>query len=83
MDANKLTELRRIGYRIPKTCGLCRHGIFVGVHPFGGCAVRSYDHMKHTESKRRLSIFRGGSCNLFETGDQAASILGTYFEFLG
>lgn len=82
MDKNKLSELRRIGYTIPRTCGLCRHGVFAGASHFGGCAIQQYDHLKHTESRRQLSIFRGGSCSLFEPSDQARGILGAYHEFL-
>ena len=37
MDKNKLTELRSINYRIPHTCGLCVHGVFVGTSDWGGC----------------------------------------------
>ena len=83
MDKNKLAELKRIGYRIPKTCGLCKHGVFVGVNNFGGCAIQTYEHLKHSEAKRQLSIFRGGSCSLFEESDQAPTILNAYHEFLG
>ena len=83
MDKNKLGELRRIGYRIPKTCGLCKHGVFVGVNEWGGCAVRTYDHLKHSDSKRQLSIYKGGSCpDLFEPSEQTPNILGAYHEFL-
>jgi hypothetical protein len=82
MDKNKLAELRRIDYRIPKTCGLCKHGVFVGINEWGGCAIQTYDHLKHSESKRQLSIFKGGSCTLFEEATQAANVLGAYYEFL-
>lgn len=83
MDLNKLTELRDIGYTIPKTCGLCKHGVFVGANDWGGCAIRTYDHLKHTDAKRQLSIYVGGSCpDKFEPKDQVPNILGAYLEFL-
>jgi len=83
MDANKLVELRKIGYSIPRTCGLCRHGVFVGAKDFGGCAIRQYDHLKHTGPPRQLSIFRGGSCtDKFEVDETKAAQLGAYREFL-
>ncbi len=83
IDKNKLSYLHRISYIIPKTCCLCKHGVFVGVNNFGGCAIQTYEHLKHTEAKRQLSIFRGGSCSLWEEGDQTANVLGAYYEFLG
>ncbi len=84
MDANKLGELRTIGYKIPKTCGLCRHGVFVGANDWGGCAIRTYEHLKHTGPPRQLSIYVGGSCpDKFEPKEQVANILGAYHEFLG
>lgn len=82
MDKNKLTELRRINYTIPKTCGLCKHGVFVGMNEWGGCAIQTYDHLKHTEARRQLSIFKGGSCSLFEEADRVSDVLGAYHEFL-
>jgi hypothetical protein len=82
MDQNKLMELRQIDYRIPRTCGLCRHGVFVGVNDWGGCAVRTYDHLKHTGPPRQLSIYRGGSCSGFEENARVPNILGTYYEFI-
>jgi hypothetical protein len=83
MDQNKLTELRSIGYRIPRTCGLCVHGVFVGAKEFGGCDVRQYEHRKHTGPKRQLSIFKGGSCtDKFEVDETRAAQLGAYREFL-
>ena len=83
MDKNKLTELRSINYRIPHTCGLCVHGVFVGTSDWGGCAVQQYEHLKHTGPKRQLSIFKGGGCAEKFTLDEArAAQLGAYREFL-
>lgn len=83
MDANKLEELRRIGYTIPRTCGLCVHGTFVGASDFGTCATRQYDHLKHTGPKRQLSIYRGGTCpDKFELDEVRASRLVAYIEFV-
>jgi hypothetical protein len=83
MDKNKLAELRQIGYRIPKTCGLCKHGVFVGFNEWGSCAVRTYDHLKHTDARRQLSIYKGGSCpDLFEPKPMMDDRLGAYREFM-
>ena len=61
MDANKLAELRRIGYAVRPSCGLCKHGQFPS-DEWGTCAVRVYQHEKHSESTRNLSVHRNGSC---------------------
>lgn len=83
MDPNKRAELHRIGYTIPKTCGLCKHGVFVGKSDFGGCELRTYEHIKHSASHRQLSVFRGGSCpDKFEPSESALSTLGLWKEFL-
>jgi hypothetical protein len=83
MDKNKLTELRAINYRIPKTCGLCKHGVFVGVNEWGGCAIRQYDHLKHTGPPRQLSIYKGGSCeDKFVLDERRADAIGAYREFI-
>lgn len=83
MDANKLAMLRDSGYRIPKSCSLCKHGVFVGPSEWGSCAVKAYEHLKHTGPKRQLSIYRGGACaDKFEPREQLDAILGPYSEFL-
>jgi hypothetical protein len=83
MDANKLAMLRESGYRIAKSCGLCKHGVFVGTGDWGSCAVKTYEHLKHTGPKRQLSIYRGGACtDKFEPSDQLDTVLGAYREFL-
>jgi hypothetical protein len=82
MDKNKQEELRRIGYRIPKTCALCVHGVFPS-NEWGTCAVRTYDHQKHSDAKRQLSIVQTGSCtDLFELDETKAARLGAYREFI-
>lgn len=83
MDLNKLAMLRGIGYRIPKSCGLCKHGVFVAASDWGSCAVHAYEHLKHTGPKRQLSIYRGGSCqDKFEPREEAGTVLGAYSEFV-
>ena len=82
MDQNKLAELRRIGYRIPKTCGLCVHGAFPN-NEWGTCSVRTYDHLKHSDAKRQLSVVKSGSCpDKFEVDELKAAHLGAFREFL-
>lgn len=81
MDANKLAELKRIGYTIPKTCGFCVHGDFVGTKDYGACVKHEYEHKKHTGPQRFLSIYRGGTCSKFEQSD-AKVPYGRWAEFI-
>jgi hypothetical protein len=83
MDANKLQVLRGLPYVIPKTCGLCKHGQFLPSVDWGSCSVTMYEHQKHSESHRQLSIYRGGSCAKFEEAEKVEGLLGTFKEFLG
>jgi hypothetical protein len=62
VDANKLSRLTEIGYRIGPQCGLCRHGRFT-TYDWGSCDRHQYEHGKHTGPARALSIFRGGVCD--------------------
>ena len=66
MDDNKLAKLKAIGYTIPKTCGFCKHADFVGNSDYGSCTKFEYEHLKHSDAKRHLSIYRGGACPSFE-----------------
>ena len=81
MDANKRDVLIDIGYTIMPACGRCR---FKDIDPgkdWGTCKVMSYDHEKHTESRRRLSINRYGHCESFVL-DPSEDLQG-YGEFKG
>lgn len=79
MDANKLTVLRDVGYKIHKCCGLCVHGWFPKTD-FGTCEKNKYEHQKHTGAPRQLSIHKYGYCPKFEV--KPKHNLGTYEEFL-
>jgi hypothetical protein len=82
MDPNKLVELRRIGFKIRKTCKMCKHGTFFNGSEWGTCAVRTYEHLKHSDAKRHLSVHFAGSCpDLFELSFQV-ELLGAFAEFL-
>ncbi|KKN14930.1 hypothetical protein LCGC14_0991170 [marine sediment metagenome] len=65
MDANKLKKLRVINYEIG-TCGICVHGLFDGRSRYGSCKYYTYNHSKHTDNPRQLSIHRYGYCKKFE-----------------
>ncbi len=63
MDANKLVKLKVIGYEIRKTCGNCVHSLFASPGTaWGTCWLYKYDHLKHSEQSRQLSIHRSGRC---------------------
>jgi len=82
MDANKLKKLHELGYRIRPCCGMCRHGCFTDSSMWGTCDKNTYDHLKHTESKRQLSIHMFGCCeDGFERG--ATECFGGFEEFTG
>ncbi len=83
MDKNKLTILRRIGYTIPKSCGLCIHSTFsTPSSPFGTCEVYNYKHEKHIGTERDLTIYRHGFCEESFSPDSSLSELGEWREFL-
>lgn len=79
MDANKLKVLREVKYRLQKCCGLCTHGWFPK-DDWGTCEAHTYEHQKHTEGNRRLSIHKYGSCHLFEAKTNLIH-LGSFREF--
>ena len=83
MDANKLEVLRAIGYRIQPHCGIC---VQADLSPdgWGYCNLHTYQHLKHSEERSRLSIHRTGSCSAFELdhGKVAALGLHAFAEFL-
>lgn len=62
MDENKLTVLNEIEYQINRSCGLCSHGDFAAGSDWGTCRIHHYEHQKHTDELRNLSIHRSGGC---------------------
>jgi hypothetical protein len=57
--------------------------MFAGRSDFGTCAIKTYDHLKHTGSDRQLSINRYGACaSGFELSDVAEASLGLWRQFL-
>jgi len=67
MDKNKTIALKQIDYKINKSCGVCSHGIFLG-KSWGMCNKHTYNHQKHTDTVRQLSIHQSGHCNSFALG---------------
>jgi len=83
MDANKLVKLKEIDYHVPKTCGLCINSSFAAPSgEWGECTKHSYDHQKHTDARRLLSIYRGGTCSGFELSPLALSHLNRFGELV-
>ena len=81
MDANKLSKLKEIKYSVKQCCALC---IFAILEPdgWGVCGLNDYNHEKHTESLRRLSITEYGSCEDWKLNPNSVNNLGAYKEFL-
>jgi hypothetical protein len=83
MDANKLAKLNEIHYSIPRTCGFCKHSsIPAPTGEWGECTKYTYEHQKHNEAKRFLSIYRGGTCDGFELNNDAIQTIGRFMEFM-
>ncbi len=87
MDANKLKKLRELDYEIrTRFCSTCKHGNFlVKGGPYGACKLHTYEHLKHTDSVRQLSVHRFGCCKDFEAATNlnlVTSIDYTWEEFI-
>ena len=81
-DANKLSKLREIGYKVPVTCGLCNLGCFAKGQDWGTCRLHQYEHLKHTGPARDVSIIRFGTCPLAEARPEVETMLGGHSIFL-
>ena len=63
MDANKEEKLKEIGYQVKPCCFLCKHSKFPNKESgWGTCTKYSYDHIKHSDTERELSINKNGIC---------------------
>lgn len=65
MDENKLQVLNAMGFRLPDCCAFCKHAQFISDEEFGTCAIHTYFHQKHSDSRRNVSIHRAGVCKDF------------------
>lgn len=68
MDANKLQKYHEVVYGIQRSCQLCKFASFRQQSNWGQCVKHTYDHLKHSDSNRHLSIYRSGVCADFEKG---------------
>jgi len=85
-DENKYTVLRKIGYAIPVTCGLCRSGDFYksDKSQWGTCMKHRYEHLKHDNPTggRGISIVKGGTCPDAMADQSKVDELHAHVEFL-
>ena len=80
MDGNKLKKLSSINYQLRNCCGRCKYGNFPN-NDFGTCSVHTYEHLKHSEKERELSIHKYGICeNSFESKEDSQGAV--YFSYL-
>ena len=79
MDANKLQKLKDISYSILPVCTLCKFSFFEN-DDWGLCRKHSYNHLKHNEIKRQLSIVKFGTCPDFEGDVRRILELGRFTE---
>lgn len=82
MDANKRQVLQDVGYRIQECCGTCLHGQFPPGLNFGVCLYHKYEHLKHSDKVRQLSVYQYGHCPFWEFNDRRLAELGGFQEFL-
>jgi len=80
MDANKLQKLLEINYTIKPTCALCKHSDFRN-DDWGICNAYEYEHLKHTEENRKLSINVNGCCPNFKHSQEKIQKLNHFVTF--
>lgn len=74
--------LKDINYKVNITCGLCKHSEFVQNRMWGLCKKFKYQHLKHTDSERDLSVHRCGKCPHGEISDEGLIELGKFSELI-
>jgi len=82
MDDNKKKVLQEIKYEVHKCCGLCAN--FMRSHQngmFGTCIKNGYEHLKHNESQRELSVTIYGGCPDWEEDRIKKNLLHGFAEF--
>lgn len=78
MDENKVDKYKELGYKITKVCGACIHGRFTPHTIWGTCSKYAYEHLKHTDADRQLSIHKYGACPSAEFMPAFVDTLGKY-----
>lgn len=82
MDKNKLKVLQEVNYEIKKVCGMCCYMRAGTRAMWGTCTKFSYDHQKHTDTNREMSVHAFGSCSSFQLGADQVTWLGSFGQFL-
>lgn len=82
MDENKREKLRLLGYQIRPCCGLCIHSDFQPGAEWGTCKIIEYQHRKHTQTDRQLSIYKAGVCSEVELDLMMEKGLAGFAEFI-
>ncbi|HUU89441.1 MAG TPA: hypothetical protein VMX17_17035 [Candidatus Glassbacteria bacterium] len=80
MDEAKRKKLNEIDYKITRICDNCRNSALRG--SWGVCFKHNYEHQKHTESNRQLSIHRSGTCKHHEFKDGFIEYIHKFAEFI-
>jgi hypothetical protein len=84
-DEAKFQKLREMGYTVPVSCGLCRHGLFADRRSgWGECALHRYVHGKHDSPPegRGVSIHASGTCPRAEPSSEQVRQLGAFAQFV-
>jgi len=63
MDKNKKEKLLDVEYVVRRCCLNCCYSLFKNNDDWGLCTKFSYNHLKHSESGRHLSIVKSGYCS--------------------
>lgn len=61
---------------------MCMHSDFNVSQNYGLCKKHTYEHLKHSDKERQLSIHEYGTCSSFEYDYSGGFIDSTWFEFL-
>jgi hypothetical protein len=83
MDDNKLEKLRELGYTVRRCCANCIH--LLDNPPsnwWSTCMVHQYEHGKHTDNPRQLSVPYCGCCSKHEFHPQWGKTIHSFSEFI-
>lgn len=80
-DPEKLRTLRRVGFRLLRTCDSCTHARFQPGHDFGRCGRHTYTHGKHAGTQQ-MPAHRTGTCPDHDLDPRVPQRLGALAEFI-
>ena len=83
MDDNKAKALRELGYTVRRCCANCTHWTNVPPdHWWSTCQINYYDHLKHTDGVRLLSVVYCGCCHKHSFHPDWGKTIHGFSEFL-